>query len=104
MSYEKRPLTGALFSNDKKVAGSNQPDFQGDLTLDVTLLQNLIKLAQANQPITLRVGGWKKTTAAGKVYLSLAPSALRPPQQSQAFSPPPQQREELPVSDDEIPF
>ncbi|HEX3156740.1 MAG TPA: hypothetical protein VHV32_19075 [Candidatus Angelobacter sp.] len=34
MAYEQKDMSGAIFKNDKKASGSNQPDRKGDCMID----------------------------------------------------------------------
>jgi len=66
------PNSGALFPNDKKVH-ERSPDFQGDVQVEVSLLQDLIKTAD-NGLVKIRLGGWRKETSRGW-FVSLKVSA-----------------------------
>lgn len=66
------PNSGALFTNDKKV-NEKSPDFQGDVQVEVSLLQDLIKQAEGGL-VKIRLGGWRKQTSRGWM-LSLKVSA-----------------------------
>ena len=76
------PGWGCLFQNKKKVAGSNQPDYQGTATC-----------CQCKEPV--RLAGWKKIAKTGVAYLSLK---LQPEQEAQERS------REVVSNDDDIPF
>ena len=56
MAYEVKEGQGALFINDKKETGTNQPDLRGYLQL-------------AGERVQL--AGWKKKSKAGQTYTSL---------------------------------
>ena len=66
------PNSGALFTNDKKV-NEKSPDFNGDIKVEVSLLQDLIKQAEGGL-VKIRLGGWRKQTSRGWM-LSLKVSA-----------------------------
>ena len=75
------PNSGALFTNDKKV-NEKSPDFNGDIQVEVSLLQDLIKQAD-NGLVKIRLGGWRKQTSRGwmlslKVSTPMAPRVQRP--------------------------
>ena len=70
------PNSGALFTNDKKV-NEKSPDFNGDIQVEVSLLQDLIKQAEGGL-VKIRLGGWRKQTSRGWM-LSLKVSTPMPP-------------------------
>jgi len=55
-NYERKDLSGALFINSKKDAGSRQPDYSGNALID---------------GVEYRIAGWKQKAKSGIVYLSL---------------------------------
>ena len=57
MAYETNELSGSLFKNDKKVEGSNQPDYRGSLKI------NGVEYWQS---------AWIKTSANGVKFMSFA--------------------------------
>jgi len=61
MAYETKNDTGALFTNDRK-EHDRQPDFRGSAVVN----------GQA-----VEIAAWRKTSANGKVYLSLKFQAPR---------------------------
>lgn len=61
MAYETRNDTGALFTNDRK-EHERQPDFRGEAVVN---------------GVKVEVAAWRKTSASGKVYLSLKFQAPR---------------------------
>jgi|CryBogDrversion2_7_1035282.scaffolds.fasta_scaffold04636_5 hypothetical protein len=92
MAYEAKPQTGALFINKIK-KHPKAPDYQGDLLIDpkqMTLENGLMKI---------KLGGWKKTTSKGIVFLSLAVDTYKPKEQSQ-----PRNDFSQEIPDEEIPF
>ena len=56
MAYEQTNLTGALFPNNKD-GNEARPDFRGDCLIG---------------GVKYRISAWKKTSAGGKPYMSLA--------------------------------
>jgi hypothetical protein len=57
MAYETNNMSGSLFKNDKKVEGSNQPDYRGTIKInDVEYWQS----------------AWVKTSASGVKFMSFA--------------------------------
>lgn len=77
MSYERKNGQGALFKNDRKAAGSPQPDYTGDFLLNGT---------------TYRIAAWLKDGKKGK-FMSLAVSEKGDEPQSRK-----------PAKDESIPF
>lgn len=63
MAFEERPGQGALFKNDRKDPGSQQPDSQGSLTCPFCERQ-------------IRLAGWTKDGAKGR-FVSLKGSEPR---------------------------
>jgi len=61
MAYETKNDTGALFTNDRK-EHERQPDFRGEAVVN---------------GVKVEVAAWRKTSASGKVYLSLKFQAPR---------------------------
>lgn len=66
------PNSGALFQNDRKVH-EKSPDFQGDIQVEVSLLQDMMKNAE-NGLVKIRLGGWRKESSRGW-FVSLRVSA-----------------------------
>ena len=69
--YEPKPNTGSLFANKEKTKPMS-PDYQGNILIDVS------KLEVVNGVATVKLSGWKKTSASGLVYLSLAVDTFKP--------------------------
>jgi hypothetical protein len=84
--YTPREDSGALFINTKKVAGSKQPDYQGDLALSADLVKHLQATLTAGKVPTLRLAGWKRVSKGGTAWLSLQPAKPYVPGQ-QAYAP-----------------
>lgn len=84
------PNSGALFQNDRKVH-EKSPDFQGDVQVEVSLLQDMIKNAE-NGLVKIRLGGWRKESSRGW-FVSLKVSA---PFANPAPAPAPQSDEDVP--------
>lgn len=74
MAYEQRPNSGSLFVNKRKEK-PNQPDYNGDVLIDVNAL------TVENGMAKIRIAGWKKSTRDGGSFLSLAFSQPEPKQQ-----------------------
>lgn len=70
------PNSGALFPNDRKLH-EKSPDFSGDIQVEVSLLQDLIKNAD-NGLVKIRLSGWRKETSRGW-FASLKVSGPLPP-------------------------
>ena len=93
MAFEAKPQTGALFQNKVK-KHPKAPDYQGDLLIDVRQME------EKNWLIHIKLGGWKKTSSKGVVFLSLAVDTYKPRQQEGSSS---RQPEET-FPDHDIPF
>lgn len=96
------PPGGALFRNDRKVAGSKQPDINGNLEISRELLNALNALDKSGQPIRMRIAGWTRVKD-GKKWTSITAS------ENQQKAPPPPTRpvpalDGLDDLDDDIPF
>lgn len=76
--YELRPNSGSLFAKKSKTKPMS-PDYFGEILIDLSAFQ-----VQGNQ-IKVSLSGWKKVSANGKQYLSLAASAPREETQSRAY-------------------
>lgn len=98
---------GALFHNARKTS-HNAPDYKGDLRVSHEVVQSLVQ--QMNSGVQFPVmdlGGWKKTSGSGNVFISMRASKLyerggqaaAPQQQAKQAFPGP-----APLPDDEIPF
>jgi uncharacterized protein (DUF736 family) len=79
---ENKNNSGALFRNDKKIAGSNQPDYTGNITIDGE---------------RKRLAAWIKESQAGNKFMSIQISDFNEQQNTQAA---PSQAE----ADDDLPF
>ena len=79
---ENQDNSGALFRNDKKVQGSNQPDYTGYLIIDGE---------------RKRLAAWIKESKAGNKFMSIQLSEYNNEQGNQAA---PKQAQE----DDDLPF
>lgn len=64
------PPSGALFVNDRKQSDKH-PDYTGTLEISMDVLKVLVEQAKSNQPIKMDMAGWKKTSKAGKSFLSI---------------------------------
>lgn len=96
-----REAGGAFFRLDPaKKTNPKQPDFEGYLTIDDSLLQLLITLQRQGQPLKLRLAGWTKKAQSGNTFISLKPSEDKKAQQAQGRQPQTQQRSSDPWGDD----
>ena len=84
MAYETKDNSGSLFKNDKKVEGSNQPDYQGNCMVNGKMMDMSV---------------WIKVSKSGKKFMSMQfkPSYVKSPKSSDT------DREPIPF-DDDIPF
>lgn len=65
------PPSGVLFQNDRK-QNDRQPDYNGNLEVSREIVDDLV--AQVREGIdkpVIDLAGWRKTTKAGKPFLSL---------------------------------
>lgn len=82
MAYETNNMSGSLFKNDKKVEGSNQPDYRGTIKInDVEYWQS----------------AWIKQSASGVTFMSFA---YQPIEDKPAAAPAPAPKEQ----DSDVPF
>jgi hypothetical protein len=66
MSYEQKPDTGTLFTNDRKSA-ENHPDYNGKLLISRDLLQKLAKYGEG----MIEISAWIRETKQGKTIINL---------------------------------
>ena len=93
MAYEPKPNTGSLFANKEKKSPQS-PDYQGDILVDVSSLEVVNGVAK------VKIAGWKKTSAKGLVYLSLAVDTFKP----KAAEQPRQRAVSVADMEDDLPF
>lgn len=74
MAFETKPQTGALFANKVK-KHPKAPDYQGDLLIDVNQMEVV------NGMMKIKLAGWKKQSASGIMFLSIAVDAYKPKEQ-----------------------
>jgi len=74
--YEPKPNTGSLFANKEKTKPTS-PDYRGDVLVNVSDLEVVNGVAK------IKLSGWKKTSASGLVYLSLAVDTFKPQPKSE---------------------
>lgn len=91
MAFEAKPQTGALFQNKVK-KHPQAPDYQGDILIDTRQMEIKDGLMH------IKLGGWKKTSTKGMVFLSLAVDTYKPKTQESQ----PHPKEDFP--DHDIPF
>lgn len=73
------PNSGALFVNQKK--HEKAPDYNGDINMDISLLQQLIKESEDGFSVKIKLSGWKRQGVKG-TFLSLKYNDFKPQQQS----------------------
>lgn len=64
------PPSGALFTNTRKTSDKH-PDYTGSLEISMDVLKVLVEQAKSGQSIKMDIAGWKKTSKAGKTFLSI---------------------------------
>ena len=80
---ENKENSGALFRNDKKVAGSNQPDYTGNITINGE---------------RKRLAAWMKESQAGNKFMSIQISDFTNEQTA------PKPAQQPAQEDDDLPF
>ena len=90
--YEPKSNTGSLFANKEKTKPTS-PDYRGDVLVDISTLE------VANGMAKIKLSGWKKTSASGLVYLSLAVDTFKPQPKTEA-----KPAASVAAMDDDIPF
>ena len=70
------PASGILFQNDRK-QNDRQPDYTGNLDVDrETVVDLWNQLQEGNEKPKANLVGWRKTSKAGRPFLSLRSSVL----------------------------
>lgn len=96
--------TGVLFTNDRKTK-PGQPDFSGQLILSRELILFATNEIAAGREPKIAVKGWRKTSKAGKTFVSLAAEEpWDPAKAGQSAGPARQPAPSTPSYDDDIPF
>jgi hypothetical protein len=115
MSENRYPPGGVLFQNRRKTQ-QNHPDMTGSLEISGDLLTELVNAANNGQPIKMDISAWTKSDKNGNKFLSLTARKPFVPQQqasgggwgnrqqAQPAQQRPQQHQNLPPIEDEIPF
>lgn len=99
---------GALFANERKTK-PNQPDFTGNVVLSQELILHVTREIAAGREPKIAVSGWRKTSNAGKQFISLSvdkpydPNAGQQAQRQRATPAPAPSGGDFDPSDD-IPF
>jgi len=94
MAYQPKPNTGSLFANKEKKSPQS-PDYQGDILIDLATLE------ASKGVVKVRIAGWKKQSASGLTYLSLAVDTFKP---KAAQEQPRQRAASVADEQDDIPF
>jgi len=106
MDNIKYPATGSLFTQKEK-RSEKSPDYSGMLTLEMEVLDDLIKQKEEGilEP-KMNLVGWKKLSKAGNPYLRIIANIERVrKEQNQSYQKPIQQNNNSNnIIDDEIPF
>ena len=109
MDTNKYPATGSLFTQKEK-RSEKSPDYSGMLTLEMEVLDDLIKQKEEGilEP-KMNLVGWKKLSKAGNPYLRIIANIERDrKEQNQSYQNPVQQVQQTNnsnnITDDEIPF
>jgi len=91
MAFETKPQTGALFANKVK-KHPKAPDYQGDLLIDVNQMEVV------NGMMKIKLAGWKKQSASGIMFLSIAVDTYKPKEQQ------PKEQQFKENEDEDVPF
>ena len=108
IQYEKP--RGALFFNNRKVQGTNQPDYKGRVEFDAELVRNLAEQINGGEKFAkAEISGWAKQSEKAGDFISLSASKPRVKDESASVSvapmrPAPMAMNRGAVSDDKIPF
>ena len=106
MDNNKYPATGSLFTQKEK-RSEKSPDYSGMLTLEMEVLDDLIKQREEGilEP-KMNLVGWKKISKAGNGYLRIIANIERDRQDNRnKYQKPVQQNNASDDKlDDEIPF
>jgi hypothetical protein len=97
MAFEQKPNFGAFFVNKVKT-NPKAPDYQGDLTIDMSTV------VVENGVAKIKIAGWKKTAPSGLVYLSLTVDTFKPDPNKNQQPPSRQSAASVEAMDDDIPF
>lgn len=97
--------SGVIFPNDRKTA-PNQPDFTGNVILSKELIMYVTREIAAGREPKLALKGWKKTSKAGKGFVSLVAEEPWDPNKAQVQKPAPRMAASPADYDpnDDIPF
>ena len=90
--------TGVLWTNNYK-KNDKQPDFKGDLTLERSLVKQLLE--ESEDDVKIKISGWSKTGRNG-LFISLVYDSFKP--QEQPKLEPSQAKQEEPIDDQDVPF
>jgi hypothetical protein len=95
------PNTGSLFQA-RKTDNPKAPTHEGEVEIDMPMLQYLNGQAKSGQPLKLRLAGWKRVAkSSGKTFLSLKVSEPRMSYGGKGAQPRPTA---APKEDDDLPF
>ena len=95
----KYPNSGVLFYARNRVH-PNSPDLNGDLTIDRSLLRQMMEETDEDE-IKIRISGWQKEGNYGPFFSLKINTYKKPEEQQQAMQP----QKSLPPGDDsDLPF
>ena len=90
--------TGVLWTNNYK-KHDKAPDFKGDLTLERSLVKQL--LSESEDDVKIRISGWNRDGKNGP-FISLAYDSFKP--KEEAKPEPRKAKQPDPVDDEDVPF
>lgn len=70
MEKQNFPNSGALFYRRNK-KNANGPDIGGDIDLGADILQYVLQMHRAGNPVKLELAGWRKADRNGQNFYSL---------------------------------
>ena len=91
----KYPNSGALFYAQNRVH-PNSPDLTGDISVDRTLLRQMLDETDEDD-IKIRLSGWQKQGTRGPFFSLKVNTYKKPEEQAKPQA-------ELPVDDSDVPF
>jgi hypothetical protein len=100
----KYPNSG-IISDAKTRIHPNSPDMNGDITIDKSLVNELMNEQEGNE-VKIRLSGWRKEGAYGS-FISLRVNTYKKPEEqlsNQHLSTLPDTKNATPVDDSDIPF
>jgi len=80
------PNSGALFTPKYPKKHDNAPDFNGNLTIQLDLLEEIMQSAEGDE-VTIKLDGWKRKDKNGNHMVSIKVNTYKPPQAPKGTDP-----------------